>query len=387
MTPADRPRAPGLSPRRKTRLRHLTNGLSFAILIGIVALVLLWDLMVHTTPVGHTSVVWHRVSWSDRISEGPLEEGVHVILPWDKFYTYDVRLQTFDQVYEVVSSDGLHMEITLTFRWRAVKNNIVELNTNVGLNYLQTLLVPVVGSVAREVISRHEAEKLYSVLRDEVQTEIYERVVTHDYPNGIGRHETQNDTADLVVLEDTLIKSVRLPRALQEAIELKLEQAQRVEEYKFRVQTERLESDRKEIEGHGIRRFQEIVSPAISESYLRWRGIEATLRLAESNNAKVVVIGNSETGLPLILDTSTQGMDLTPQMPSTNTGPLLPPLKMDITETGDGQIVTQRPNPDGASGHLENGEVSGESVFAPVEQLRGPSAATEPQPDPQPDSP
>lgn len=371
-----------MSPTNKKNLRRLSNGLSFAILIGIITLVLLWDLMVHTTPVGHASVVWHRMAWSaGRASDGPLEEGVHIILPWDKFYTYDIRLQTFDQVYEVVSGDGLHMEITLTFRWRAVKNNIVELNNNVGLNYLETLLVPVVGSVAREVISRHEAEKLYSVDRSKVQTEIYERVVAHDYPNGIGKRTTQNETHDLVVLEDTLIKSVRLPEPLQVAIEQKLEQGQRVEEYKFRVETEKLESARKKIEGQGIREFQEIVAPAISESYLRWRGIEATLRLAESNNAKVVVIGNSETGLPLILDTSSQGTGLS-QIP-VNSGPDIPPPPsiLDSTKTGDGEIITERANPEVTPGHLETGDVSGETTFMPLEQLKPSPPETAPEED------
>jgi prohibitin 1 len=195
-----------MTPTRKKRLRRLSNGLSFAILIAIVALVLLWDLMVHTTPVGHASVVWHRLAWTAKnSSDGPLGEGVHMTAPWDKYFTYDTRLQSYDQSYEVVSGDGLHMQITLTFRWRAIKDNIVELNTNVGPNYLETLLVPVVGSVAREVISRYDAEKLYSVERSKVQTEIYERVVDHDYPNGIGRRTmmASGDRLNMVELEDT----------------------------------------------------------------------------------------------------------------------------------------------------------------------------------------
>jgi hypothetical protein len=98
-----------------------------------------------------------------------------------------------------------------------------------------------------------------------------------------------------------------LPLAYSQAIERKLEQAQVVEEYRFRVEREALESERKRVEALGIRSFQEIVTPAISESYLRWRGIEATLKLAQSPNSKVVVIGNSATGLPLILDTTTSG--------------------------------------------------------------------------------
>jgi hypothetical protein len=74
-----------------------------------------------------------------------------------------------------------------------------------------------------------------------------------------------------------------------------------VEEYKFRVEREKRESERKKIEAEGIRDFQQTVSQGISESYLRWRGIEATLQLSQSTNAKVVVIGSGKDGLPIIL--------------------------------------------------------------------------------------
>jgi hypothetical protein len=128
----------------------------------------------------------------------------------------------------------------------------------------------------------------------------------------------------MISLVDILINKIYLPQRFIDAIDSKLEQAQVVQEYEYRVDREALESERKRVEAEGIRSFQEIVTPAISESYLRWRGIEATLKLAQSPNSKVVVIGNSATGLPLILDTATnEAIDasasaLTDNAPSTS---------------------------------------------------------------------
>ncbi|HIO68687.1 MAG TPA: prohibitin family protein, partial [Flavobacteriales bacterium] len=62
-----------------------------------------------------------------------------------------------------------------------------------------------------------------------------------------------------------------------------------------------LEADRKRIEAQGIQDFQKIITQSINDKLLRWNGIEATLKLAESNNAKVVVVGSGKDGLPLIL--------------------------------------------------------------------------------------
>jgi hypothetical protein len=102
-------------------------------------------------------------------------------------------------------------------------------------------------------------------------------------------------------LVDTLILGIELPSAVVTAINRKIEQYYISEEYKFRVAREIRESERKKIEAEGISEFQRIVSSGISDSYLRWRGIEATLQLAQSSNSKVVIIGGGKDGVPMIL--------------------------------------------------------------------------------------
>jgi hypothetical protein len=123
-----------------------------------------------------------------------------------------------------------------------------------------------------------------------------------------GENEDQEENAPyrvplnaLLNLIDTLILDIDLPKAVETAINRKIEQYYISEEYKFRVVREIRESERKKIEAEGISEFQRIVSQGISDSYLRWRGIEATLQLAQSSNSKIVIVGNSKDGLPIIL--------------------------------------------------------------------------------------
>ena len=107
--------------------------------------------------------------------------------------------------------------------------------------------------------------------------------------------------SNFIQLNDVLIRNIRLPQTLEEAIERKLQQEQESLEYEFRLEKETKEAERKRIEAEGIRDFQEIVSEGISDELLRWKGIEATQKLAESPNSKVVVVGGGEDGLPIIL--------------------------------------------------------------------------------------
>ncbi|MGY8887865.1 MAG: prohibitin family protein, partial [Flavobacteriales bacterium] len=104
-----------------------------------------------------------------------------------------------------------------------------------------------------------------------------------------------------IQLNDVLIRNIELPLTLEQAIERKLQQEQESLEYEFRIEKASKEAKRKRIEAEGIRDFQNIVSQSISDELLQWKGIEATTILAESNNAKVVVIGSGDNGLPLIL--------------------------------------------------------------------------------------
>jgi len=286
--------------------RKISLGMSFLILIFLFVLVVFWHSMVFTTPVGHTSIVWHRMLLTgERRSLGPLAEGLHIIAPWDVFYTYDLRLQKHRHDYDVVSKDGLHFDMELIFRWRVIRKNIRILNESTGPDYLEKMLVPEMGSVTRWVVANYTAEALYTAARAQVQSDIYDQAISDALPNGIGSlgDLTNADTRNVVSLVDVLISRIELPEKIRSAIEIKMIEAQVVAAYQFVLEREKLEKERKKIEAEGIRVFQETVAPAISESFLRWRGIEATLKLSQSPNTKVVVIGNSATGLPLILDT------------------------------------------------------------------------------------
>lgn len=287
----------------QTVLRRLKYSIGFFALIFLFLLIVLWDRVVFVVPPGHGAVVWHsvRAKLIRDYDSNLVGEGLELVWPWDRFYLYDLRLSTFTATYHVVSQEGLHFEIDMTIRWRVVGNNLLLLNRDIGQEYLHSMLIPDVGSILREIVAIYPAEALYTIDREMVQDAIYEELTSAEPPNHIGSRNSV-DPGATIRLEDTLLTNIRLPDSLKDAIERKLSEAELVDQYQFRVARERLESDRKQIEAEGIRNFQETVAPAITDSYLQWRGIEATLELAKSPNSKVVVIGNNQ-GLPLILDT------------------------------------------------------------------------------------
>src|SRR5262249_31580946 len=186
---------------------------------------------------------------------------------------------------------------------------IPQLHQSIGPDYIASLVRPEIGSRMREVIADYTAEEVYSTKRQEIQDRIRGHAEAMLGGKMMERQAAESENGEhyriplnaMLNLIDTLVLGMELPPTVVNAINRKIEQYYISEEYTFRVARERKESERKKIEAEGIREFQTIVSQGISDSYLRWRGIEATLQLSQSTNSKVVIIGGGKDGVPIIL--------------------------------------------------------------------------------------
>jgi regulator of protease activity HflC (stomatin/prohibitin superfamily) len=180
---------------------------------------------------------------------------------------------------------------------------------------LDTVIRPEIGSQAREVISKYTAGEVYT-LRDRIQEQVrnsmrkslganLDKLVqpeATEQPDPKGYNDFLQGSIQIL---DILLLGIDLPSAVSDAINSQTAQFYMIQEYKFRVESEAQESKRKQVEANGIAAFQQTVSKGISDSYLRWRAIDATVRLTQSPNTTIVVIGAGKDGLPTILNGDT----------------------------------------------------------------------------------
>jgi regulator of protease activity HflC (stomatin/prohibitin superfamily) len=319
---------------RRFLLRHLP-GVSFIVLLGLLIAVVLWPYVVITVPSGFVGVLWKRFNGLDMycwcwVGRGTVldprelrEEGLHIIWPWDKLYLYNLRLQSTQQTYNAISKDGVNVKAQISVRYQLLHNSVAVLHKFIGPDYLTSVVNPEIGSQARQVISQYTAEAVYTSreqiqkqIRDATQRSLAANLNKLVQPEAMEQPDPKhyNDfLQDAIQILDTLVLSIELPPDIVAAINRQTEQYYMIQEYKFRVQREAEESKRKQIEADGIAAFQKTVTQGISESYLRWRGIEATLLLAQSPNAKVVVIGSGKDGLPIILNAEPNPSGAAPQ--------------------------------------------------------------------------
>ena len=257
------------------------------VFIAILVIILISKSAI-TIGSGEAGVLYKTFGDGVVTDEPPLGEGFHLVAPWNKVYVYEVRQQEVFEKMKVLSSNGLDIQLDASTWFQPKYEDLGKLHQEKSEQYIDRILLPAIRSAARSVVGRYTPEQLYSSKRDAIQIEIFE--------------ETRKIVGDQYIqLNEVLIRDVTLPPTIKEAIERKLKQEQESLEYEFRLVTAAKEAEKVRIEAQGKADANRILSASLTDKILQDKGIEATLELSKSPNSKVVVVGSSGDGLPLIL--------------------------------------------------------------------------------------
>jgi regulator of protease activity HflC (stomatin/prohibitin superfamily) len=253
--------------------------------VGVFAILTLLQCFT-VVPAGNVGVV----DFFGMVSDNTLKAGINPVNPLAKVVKFSVKTQELKEDLDVPSKEGLTVGLEISVLFHLNPEMAASIYKTVGENYGQIILIPQFRSVCRGVTASYDARALYTSERELLAQEILKELSAIVEKRGIN-------------IESTPLRQVMLPPGLSQSIEAKLQAEQESQRMQFVLAKEEQEAQRKRIEAKGIADFQDIVARGISEPLLRWKGIEATEKLATSPNAKVVVIGAGKDGLPLILDT------------------------------------------------------------------------------------
>jgi prohibitin 1 len=238
-------------------------------------------------PAGHVGVV----NFFGTVSPKTLPAGINPMNPLATVIEFSIQTKELKENMNVLSREGLTIGLEISALYRLEADSAARVYQTVqGGDYESIILIPQFRSISRAVTASFQASALYSTERERLSVAIQEELSKTVGPRG-------------VFIESTPLRNVSLPTQLTEAIEQKQKADQESQRMEFILTKEKQEADRKRIEAKGIADFQAIVAAGISEQLLRWKGIEATEKLAASPNAKVVIVGSGKDGLPVILDT------------------------------------------------------------------------------------
>ena len=259
-------------------------GAKFLTVVAVLFVLILLFSSVASIPTGHVGVL----TLFGKVTGEALGEGMHLINPLKSVQRLSIQTQSVKESASVPSNEGLILALDTSLLFHLDRSKAAEVYQKVGANYAEKIVEPTLRAGIRSATSAHTANALYTNARELVQQQIQDELTAQLAPRG-------------VIVENVLLRDVQLPAMLKTSIEAKQQAEQDALRMNFILQKEKQEAERKRIEAQGIADFQNIVAQGISPQLLEWKGIEATEKLASSANSKVVVVGNTKNGLPLIL--------------------------------------------------------------------------------------
>lgn len=263
--------------------RWLPRAVATLVVGGLIVIGLLTSIAY--VPAGHVGVL----TLFGRVTGEVLPEGTHLILPFKTNNRLAIRTQELKETASVPSEEGLIITLDTSLLFRLDPLKAAEIYQKVGPRFVDVVIEPNLRSAIRSATSAHNANALYTGAREKVANQVQKELEVHLGPRGI-------------VIESVLLRDIQLPAMLKTSIEAKQQAEQDALRMTFILQKEKQEAERKRIEAQGISDFQRIITQGLSPMLLQWKGIEATEKLANSANSKVVLIGSPRTGLPLIFE-------------------------------------------------------------------------------------
>lgn len=272
--------------RMKLWFKHRKPILIVTIFIFLLLLLFFFNRVVISVGPGHVGVLYRRLT-SGTQTDYIYPEKLHVILPWNNMYIYDVRIQTILHELTVLTNKGLPITLNLAIRCRPEYEMVGVLHKNVGPDYINLIVIPKIESILRKKIGQLNPEDVYTN-KEGILTNILSFAI-------------DEVMQDYIIVEDIIIRSMKLPESVTQAIENKLIEEQLLKKYEFSLDVASKEAERKRIEANGIKEYHKIIDSSLTAQLIRWEGVQATQDIAKSNNAKLVIIGSGKDGIPVIL--------------------------------------------------------------------------------------
>lgn len=235
-----------------------------------------------------------------KVSDRTLSSGLNFVNPLVEVTTIDTKTQNYtmsaihdegdkegDDAIRILTADGLQVEIDLTILYRVIPSEAPKIYREIGRTYVEKIVRPITRTRIRDNAVNYDAVALYSTKRDEFQTRIFKQIEQEFKMRGI-------------FLENVLIRNISLPESVKKTIESKINAEQESQKMQFVLSKEKQEAERKRVEAQGIADYQRIISESLTDRQLQYEQIKAQKELANSPNAKIVIMGG-KGNVPLIL--------------------------------------------------------------------------------------
>lgn len=224
-----------------------------------------------------------------KVLDRELHSGVNLVNPLVNVHTFSIKTREMQETMNVPSKEGLQVDLDVSILYRMTPDDASEIFKTIGPTYEDVVIKPSFRSSARNVTVQFDARALYTAGRE---------VITQSLLNDLQVALEERG----IVIEKVLIRGIRLPETVTNAIEEKLKADQEAQKMVFLVQREELEAQRKKVEAEGISEANKIIAQGLTSGYIQWYRIEMLKQLVNSPNNTIIIIPDDLKSVPMIMN-------------------------------------------------------------------------------------
>jgi prohibitin 1 len=269
-------------------MRAITAGVAVVVFVGLILGVRSCAIV----PAGHVTVL--DIFGSVKSQE--LYPGLQTANPFARRIEMETRTMQKEEQLAVPTKEGLIAGLDISILYKINPTKAAEIYKTLGVHYENVFMIPTLRNVGRDVVASYSSEDLYSVNRGKMASDIMEKMTSACSPRGI-------------TVESILLRDVKLPDQVKDAIEKKIAAKQQAEQMEYVLQKEKQEAERKKIEANGLSDAQKIISGSLTEEYLQWKYITSLESLAHSQNTTFVIAPYDQKLIPLLPLTSKENTE------------------------------------------------------------------------------
>lgn|SRR3989338_3693488 len=250
---------------------------------GLAALFSLWMILqigIVQIEDGETGV---KIDFG-KIQDETASTGWHFYFrPFTQIEVWNVKTNQLKEIASVPSSEGLISSLDISVLYYVPKEKAVFIRKTIGPNYLDTVLEPYVREAIRNVASGYMVKALFSDAgRKEIGEGILKFLREKLEPRGI-------------LIQDVLLRDVKLPEQFSQSIQQKLKTEQEALQKEFELQKAKKDAEIEVARAEGVAKANQIVANSITPGYLRYLWVKGM----QTNDMQVVYVP-TEANIPIL---------------------------------------------------------------------------------------
>lgn len=206
-----------------------------------------------------------------------------------KGYEYSLMIHRLKIEQRVLVKEKFPVDVKITCLSHILEKDVPLIDEKLGFQYSTAIREDVVRSVARAVFGKYELLELLVFKR-----ELFETEIEIDVAKKFKEYHIQLDN----VLIESILPSKNIQKAL-EANYLALQEKEKQAHLK-EIEKRKLEIAKMKTEAEAERNA--IIDKSLTEKVLQQKYIETLQKLAESENAKIIIFSDKKMDIPKILD-------------------------------------------------------------------------------------